>query len=87
MPEPTDALESLQDLLRITAGHGEEAPAGESAWLYRGQAQATRWLLPSAGRLPRWDLPQSTSKHPDLEVFRTWTQRASFYERSIPDND
>jgi hypothetical protein len=86
MPQ-LEAIQSLQDLLQVTAGHGEESPAGENRWLYRGQARATRRVLPSAGRLPRWDLQQSSTPHPDLEVFRTWRQRASFYERSIPDND
>jgi hypothetical protein len=85
MQEQFPAITSLLDLLDVTAGHERDAPAGINRWLYRGQAQGTRALIASAGRLPRWDL--SRSPNPDLEVFRAWKLRASFYERAIPPND
>jgi hypothetical protein len=85
--ETTSAITELASLLQVTAGHDCDAPPGSNRWLYRGQVQGTRSLLASAGRLPRWDLSQSASRHPDLEVFRSWKLRAPFYERSIPSND
>jgi hypothetical protein len=87
MQEQFPAITSLLDLLEVTAGHERDAPAGINRWLYRGQAHGTRSLIASAGRLPRWDLSQSSSPNPDLDVFRAWRLRASFYERSIPPND
>jgi hypothetical protein len=83
----TQAITSLRELLQITAGHDHDAPPGTNRWLYRGQARATPALTASAGRLPRWDAAPSASRHPDLELFRSWQQRAAFYERSIPSNE
>jgi hypothetical protein len=83
MPEIT----SLRELLELTADHLHGVPAGTNRWLYRGQAEGARALIASAGRLPRWDLSESASPHPDLDVFEAWRLRAPFYERSIPSND
>jgi hypothetical protein len=76
-------IRSVEDLLRSTRGHRGDAPAGSTAWLYRGQCVAGQALIASAGRLCHISGP---ADH-DLRMFHEWRQRASFYERAIPQND
>ncbi len=76
-------IASLADLLAVTRGQRAALVPGRDAWLYRGQKDECRPLIPSAGRLAagRRDADR------DLEIFHAWRDRAPYYERAIPEND
>jgi FRG domain len=62
------------------------------AWIYRGQADATWYLLPKAGRqeyfLPELNKPESEGLLPrDICRFSHWRKLAVAYHKQLPAND
>jgi hypothetical protein len=80
-------IECVEDLLRATRDQRLNAPPGIDSWLYRGQTNGSRPLLPSSGRLPHWDLGETVTQNHDLARFEFWKQRAPFYQQSLPENE
>lgn len=85
---------NIPDLEFITVPHYLHELSGypNIGWIYRGQADATRPLVPKAGRpeffLPETGKPETVGLPPrDICRFNYWRQLAIAYEKRLPLND